>query len=110
MTLIQIYYSAIFIWEKFENNQIQLNTDLFTVSIQIMWDSLICTITLFFAISIECSSYEYDMNSMVFFALISFSINNLIFYWKRRYKEWLFNNIFLWRKKYFNLIKYFMVD
>ncbi len=36
MTLIQIYYSAIFIGEKSENNQISLNTDLFTVSIQIM--------------------------------------------------------------------------
>ena len=31
-----------------------------------MWDSLIYTINLFFAIAIESSSYEYDMNSMVF--------------------------------------------
>ena len=36
-----------------------------------MEDSLIYTINLFFAITIESSSYEYDMNSMVFFVLFS---------------------------------------
>ena len=66
-----MYYSAIFFGEKSENNQISLNTILFNVSIQIMWDSLICTINLFFVITIESSSYEYDMNSMVFFAFFS---------------------------------------
>ena len=71
MTLIQIYYSAIFFGKKSENNQILLNTLLFNVSVQIMWDSLICTINLFFVITIESSSYEYDMNSMVFFVLFS---------------------------------------
>ncbi len=36
MTLIQIYYSAIFFGKKSENNQILLNTLLFNVSVQIM--------------------------------------------------------------------------
>ena len=53
ITLIQMYYSAIFFGEKSKNNQISLNTIFFNVSIQIMWDSLIYTINLFFAITIE---------------------------------------------------------
>ena len=98
MTLIQIYYSAIFIWEKFENNQIQLNTDLFTVSIQIMWDSLIFTNNLSFVITIEIILWIwYEFYG--FFALFSiYQLRISFLSWRRRYKEWLFENIYLLRK------------
>jgi Na+-driven multidrug efflux pump len=42
-----------------DNNQISLNTDLITVITQIMWDSLICAVNFFLAITNENYSYEY---------------------------------------------------
>ena len=71
MTLIQIYYSCIFIGEKSENNQISLNINLFTVNIH--------------AITIERSSYEYDINSMFFFVFcFLFLIKDLISFLKKK--------------------------
>ena len=108
MALIQIYYSTIFIGEMSENNQISLNTDLFTVSIQIMWDSLVCAVNFFLAITNESSSYEYGMPSMTFFALFSiFQLRILFLAWKSRYNELLFDNISLFRKKLFQFYTIF---
>ena len=47
MALIEIYYSTIFITKISENNKNALNLDLFTISIQIMWGSLICASNFF---------------------------------------------------------------
>ena len=105
IALIEIYYSTMFISEMADNYQISLNTDLITIIIQIMWDSLICAINFFLAITNESSSYEYGMPSMTFFALFSvFQLRILFLAWKSRNNELLFENASLFRKK---LLKFY---
>ena len=108
IALIEIYYSTLLISEMGDNNQISLNTDLITVITQIMWDSLICAVNFFLAITNENYSYEYGMPSMTFFTLFSiFQLRILFFAWKSRYNELLFENASLFRKKLFQFYTIF---
>ena len=108
MALIEIYYSTIFITKISENNQNALNLDLFTISIQIMWGSLICASNFFLAITHESSSYEYGMPSLTYFSLFSvFQLRILFLAWKSRYNDLIYDNIILFRKKLFKFYSIF---
>ena len=108
ISLIQIYYTTIFITEISENNQIALNLDLITIIIQIMWGSLICASNFFFAITNESSSYEYGMPSITYFSLFSvFQLRILFLAWKSRYNDLIYENVVLFRKKLFKFYSIF---
>ena len=71
IALIQIYFSIKLLVNVSENNQLGLNVDIFTISIQIMWDCLICAVHFFLAITNDQLTYEYGMPSMTYFFLFS---------------------------------------
>jgi len=109
ISVIQIITSIHFISEMRENIQISLNTDLITMSIEIFWDCLICSLNFFFALSNENYSYEYGMPSFILFVLFTNLLKILFNAWKSRNIDLMFDNITLFRKKLlqFYIIFYF---
>ena len=100
IALIQIYFSIKLLVNVSENNQLGLNVDIFTISIQIMWDCLICAVHFFLAITNDQLTYEYGMPSMTYFFLFSiFQLRILFLSWKSRYQEIMYNDINLFRRK-----------
>ena len=108
IALIQIYFSIKLLVNVSENNQLGLNVDIFTISIQIMWDCLICAVHFFLAITNDQLTYEYGMPSMTYFFLFSiFQLRILFLSWKSRYQEIMYNDINLFRRKLFKFYSLF---
>ena len=105
--LIQIYSCTKYISELSENIQLGLNTDLITIVIQIIWDSIICAINFYFGISNDDKQFEFGTPSMCYFTLFSiFQLRILFISWRARYIELEMNDINLFRKK---LLKFYMI-
>jgi hypothetical protein len=106
ISIIQIYSSLNFISEMMENVQISLNTDLITMSIEVFWDCLMCSLNFFFALSNENYGYEFGMPSLTLFVLFSILLRILFNAWKSRNIDLMFENISLFRKK---LLKFYII-
>ena len=105
--LIQIYSCTKYISELSENIQLALNTDLITIVIQIIWDSMICAINFYFGISNDDKQFEFGTPSMCYFTLFSiFQLRILFISWKARYIDLYYNDLNLFRKK---LLKFYMI-
>lgn len=97
---IEIYYSTHLLIEVGNNIQSGLNLDVITIVFQIMWNSVICSVHFFLALSFEDLSYEYGTPSIVFFILFSiFQMKTLFLSWKSRYNDLFHENIIQFRKK-----------
>lgn len=105
--LVQIYSCTKYISELSDNIQFALNTDLITIVIQIIWDSMICAINFYFGISNDDKQFEFGTPSMCYFTLFSiFQLRILFISWRARYIDLYFNDINLFRKK---LLKFYMI-
>ena len=99
---IEIYFCTKFLLIINENIQMALNTDLYTIFMQIMWSALICGVNFFLSLTYEPLTYEYGMPSMVYFALFSIFLLRILFIgWKSRYMDLIFNDMVQFRKKLF---------
>jgi hypothetical protein len=110
--MIQIYSCTKFISEISENIQFASNTDLITIVIQIIWDSMICAINFYLGISNDDKQFEFGTPSMCFFTLFSiFQLRILFISWRARYMDLYYRDINLFRKKLltFYMIFYFVL-
>ena len=99
---VEIYFCTKFLLIINENIQMALNTDLYTIFMQIMWSALICGVNFFLSLTYEPLTYEYGMPSMVYFALFSIFLLRILFIgWKSRYMDLIFNDMVQFRKKLF---------
>lgn len=108
--LIQIYYSTMTIMTIDSNYQCGLNIDLITVSLQIIWGSILSAVHFFFALIHNEQLYEYGTPSFIHFCLFSiFQLKILFMAWKCRYNDLFNNNIFLFRKQLFRFYLLFYI-
>ena len=99
---VEIYFCTKFLLIINENAQMALNTDLYTIFMQIMWSALICGVNFFLSLTYEPLTYEYGMPSMIYFALFSIFLLRILFIgWKSRYMDLIFNDMAQFRKKLF---------
>ena len=102
--LIEIYLTSQFTRLVSNNDQMALNTDLYTILIHIMWTSLICGANFFMALTRTSSSSEYGMPSFCYFALFSIFLLRILFLaWRARNRDII--NMRLFRKK---LLKFYL--
>jgi hypothetical protein len=105
ISIIEIYLTLKLLYEVSENDQIGKNICLITLSINIMWNSFLCTIHFYLSITNEDFSYEYGTPSMTYFLLFSiFELRLLFFAWRARNHNLIFTNIRLYRR---NLMKFY---
>jgi hypothetical protein len=105
ISIIEIYLTLKLLYEVSENDQVGKNICLITLSINIMWNSFICTIHFYLSITNEDFSYEYGTPSMTYFLLFSiFELRLLFFAWRARHHNLVFTNIRLYRR---NLMKFY---
>ena len=106
--IIEIYLTSQFTKLVNTNDQMALNTDLYTILIHIMWTSLICGANFFMALTRTSSSYEYGMPSFCYFALFSIFLLRILFLaWKARNRD--ITNMRLFRKKLLKFYLFFYV-
>ena len=103
---IEIIYTARFLMQTNENHQIALNTDIYTIIIQIMWSSIICCGNFFLALSQNNLLFEYGMPTVFYFCLFSiFLLRILFFAWRARNIDLIYRDMRLFRKK---LIRFYL--
>jgi hypothetical protein len=108
ISIAEIYYIIKLIYQVDSNAQIGKNICLITLSINIIWNSFICTIHFYLSITQESYSYEYGTPSMTYFLLFSlFELRLLFFVWKSRYQDLLFTDPSQFRKKLFKFYSAF---
>ena len=106
--IVEIYLTSQFTKLVNTNDQMALNTDLYTILIHIMWTSLICGANFFMALTRNSSSYEYGMPSFCYFALFSIFLLRILFLaWRARNRE--ITNMRLFRKKLLKFYLFFYV-
>ncbi len=103
--IIEIYLSADFVKLVNTNDQMALNTDLFTILFHIMWTSLVCGVNFFMSLTKKSSSYEYSMPSFCYFALFSIFLLRILFLaWRARNRDIV--DMQLFRKK---LLRFYLL-
>ena len=103
---IEIIYTARFLMQANENHQISLNTDIYTIIIQIMWSSIICCGNFFLALSQNNLLFEYGMPTVLYFCLFSiFLLRILFFAWRARNIDLIYRDMRLFKKK---LIRFYL--
>ena len=103
---IEIIYTTRFLVLTNENHQLSLNTDIYTIIIQIMWSSIICCGNFFLALSQNNLIYEYGMPSILYFCLFSiFLLRILFFAWRARNIDLIYRDSRLFKKK---LIRFYL--
>ena len=103
--IIEIYLSADFVKLVNTNDQMALNTDLYTILFHIMWTSLVCGANFFMSITRKRSSYEYSMPSFCYFSLFSIFLLRILFLaWRARNQN--IEDIQLFRKK---LLRFYLL-
>ena len=103
-SIIEIYLSGEFTKEVTNNDQLALNTDLYTILFHIMWTSMICGANFFMSLTRTHSSQEYGMPSFCYFALFSIFLLRVLFLaWRARNRD--ITNMRLFRKK---LLKFYL--
>ena len=89
-----------------DNHQMSLNTDLYTIIIQIIWSSILCCSNFFLAISQSNLLFEYAMPSLLYFFLYSiFLLRILYFSWRARNIDLIYRDARLFKKK---LIRFYL--
>ena len=103
--IIEIYLSADFVKLVNTNDQMALNTDLFTILFHIMWTSLVCGVNFFMSLTRKSSSYEYTMPSFCYFSLFSIFLLRVLFLaWRARNRDII--DMQLFRKK---LLRFYLL-
>ena len=103
--LIEMYLSADFVKLVNTNDQMALNTDLFTILFHIMWTSLVCGVNFFMSLTRKSSSYEYSMPSFCYFSLFSVFLLRILFLaWRARNRD--ITDMQLFRKK---LLRFYLL-
>ena len=103
--IIEIYLSADFVKLVNTNDQMALNTDLFTILFHIMWTSLVCGVNFFMSLTRKSSSYEYSMPSFCYFSLFSIFLLRILFLaWRARNRD--ITDMQLFRKK---LLRFYLL-
>ena len=102
--IIEIYLTSQFTQMVNTNDQLALNTDLYTILFHIMWTSLICGANFFMSLTRTNSAYEYGMPSFCYFALFSIFLLRILFLaWRARNRD--ITNMRVFRKK---LLKFYL--
>ena len=103
---IEIIYTTKFLILVSENHQMSLNTDIYTIIIQIMWCSIICCGNFFLALSQYNLLFEYGMPTVLYFCLFSiFLLRILFFAWRARNVDLIYRDMRLFKKK---LIRFYL--
>ena len=103
--IIEIYLSADFVKLVNTNDQMALNTDLYTILFHIMWTSLVCGVNFFMCLTRKSSTYEYSMPSFCYFCLFSIFLLRILFLaWRARNRD--INDMQLFRKK---LLRFYLL-
>ena len=103
--IIEIYLSADFVKLVNTNDQMALNTDLYTILFHIMWTSLVCGVNFFMSLTRKSSTYEYSMPSFCYFCLFSIFLLRILFLaWRARNRD--INDMQLFRKK---LLRFYLL-
>ena len=103
---IEIIYTARFLMKASDNHQIALNTDIYTIIIQIMWSSIICCGNFFLALSQNNLLFEYGMPTVIYFCLFSiFLLRILFFAWRAKNIDLIHRDMRLFKKK---LIRFYL--
>ena len=86
--IIEIYLSSEFVKMVNTNDQMALNTDLFTILFHIMWTSLVCGVNFFMSLTKKSRVYEYSMPSFFYFCLFSIFLLRILFLaWRARNRD-----------------------
>ena len=67
LAAIEIIYTTKFLILIVDNHQMSLNTDIYTIIIQIIWSSILCCSNFFLAVSQSNLLFEYAMPSVLYF-------------------------------------------
>ena len=103
---IEIIYTSRYLMLANENHQISLNTDIYTIIIQIMWSSIICCGNFFLALSQNNLFFEYGMPTILYFFLFSiFLLRILFFSWRARNIDLVYRDVRIFKKK---LIRFYL--
>ena len=106
--MIEIYLTSEFTRLVNSNEQMAINTDLYTILFHIMWTSLICGANFFMSLTRSSSAYEYGMPSFCYFALFSIFLLRILFMaWRARNRD--ITNMRLFRKKLLKFYLFFYV-
>ena len=106
--IIEIYLTSEFTKLVNTNDQMAINTDLYTILFHIMWTSLICGANFFMSLTRTSSSYEFGMPSFCYFSLFSIFLLRVLFLaWKARNRD--ITNMRLFRKKLLKFYLFFYV-
>ena len=100
IAFIEIIYTTKFMILINDNQQISLNTDIYTIIIQIIWSSILFYANLFLALSQNNLLFEYAMPSVLYFFLFSvFLLRILFFSWRARNIDLIYRDPRLFKKK-----------
>ena len=103
---IEIIYTTKFLLLLSDNHQMSLNTDVYTIIIQIMWCSIICCGNFFLALSQYNLLFEYGMPTVLYFVLFScFLLRILFLAWRARNVDLIYRDMRLFKKK---LIRFYL--
>ena len=103
--IIEIILSADFVKLVNTNDQMALNTDLFTILFHIMWTSLVCGVNFFMSLTKKNYVYEYTMPSFCYFSLFSIFLLRILFLaWRARNRD--ITDMQLFRKK---LLRFYLL-
>ena len=103
--IIEIYLSSDFVKLVNTNDQMALNTDLYTILFHIMWTSLVCGVNFFMILTRKSSSYEYSMPTICYFCLFSIFLLRILFLaWRARNRD--ITDMQLFRKK---LLRFYLL-
>ena len=106
MAFFEIYYTTKFMIIIMDSQQMSLNTDIYTIIIQIIWASIIFYANFFLALSQNNLLFEYIMPAIFYFFLFSvFLIRILFFSWRARNIDLIYRDARLFKKK---LIRFYL--
>ena len=103
---IEIIYTTKFMILINESQQMSLNTDIYTIIIQIIWSSILFYANFFLALSQNNLLFEYIMPAVFYFFLFSvFLLRILFFSWRARNIDLIYRDSRLFKKK---LIRFYL--
>lgn len=103
----QICSSVTFLLNINDNNQLGCNINLTALSIQVFYDSLLCSSHFFLSVSNDKYSINFGVCSMAYFILFSvFELHTLFSCWKARFYYLAFTDVVLFRRK---LIQFYLI-
>ena len=106
MAFIEIIYTTKFMILINDNQQMSINTDIYTVIIQIIWSSILFYANFFLALSQNNLLFEYIMPAVFYFFLFSvFLLRILFFSWRARNIDLIYRDSRQFKKR---LIRFYL--